>query len=126
MLCGMSFSGNARGEWVAYLRRVEARNAAKREGGSNYDDGMSHGIIPFGAVHHWKQEADRRLSAALAHPLPARVVGWDTTAVGLAVVCPWCGVEHLHLVTEDWDPETPPGGWLRQRVLPAGGGDAPW
>ena len=47
------FLGRRRGEWVAYLRAVHQRNVSRRYGGSAYDDGMCHGIIPFGAVHQW-------------------------------------------------------------------------
>ncbi len=98
--------GKKRGEWVAYLRAVEKQKKARRYGGSDYDDGMCHGIIPFGAVHQWKSEANRRLTDALSRPQAARVVGWDETGVGLALVCPWCGKEHRHIVTEEWNPET--------------------
>ena len=101
------FLGRRRGEWAAYLRAVHQRDVSRRYGGSNYDDGMCHGIIPFGAVHHMIRENKQRLAEILAHPLPGRIVGWDTTAVGLAVACPWCGTEHRHLVTEEWNPEMP-------------------
>jgi hypothetical protein len=62
------FLGKRRGEWLTYLRACHARDKAKRYGGSNYDDGMCHGIIPFGAVHQWGHEEGRRLSEALASP----------------------------------------------------------
>ena len=97
------FLGRRRGEWVAYLRAVHQRDVSRRQGGSSYDDGMCHGIIPFGAVKQWKSEADRRLSETLARPLVGRVMGWDASGLGLAVVCPWCGAEHRYIVTEDWE-----------------------
>ena len=44
------FLGKRRGEWVAYLKAVGQGKKACRYSGSHYDDGMCHGIIPFGAV----------------------------------------------------------------------------
>ena len=98
--------GHRRKDWVAYLRAVHRRDVSRRYGGSDYDDGMCHGIIPFGATRHLLGEANRRLTDALSRPQAARVVGWDASGIALALVCPWCGVEHRHIVTEAWDPAT--------------------
>ena len=61
--------GSKRGEWVAYLKAVDREKKAHRYSGSHYDDGMCHGIIPFGAVHHWRNEAERRQVGMLSQPL---------------------------------------------------------
>ena len=69
---------------------------------------MSHGIIPFGAIHHWQDIERERLAQALSAPLPARIIGWDESGVGLAVTCPYCRQEHRHIVVpEDWTPNEP-------------------
>ena len=97
-----------RPDWIRHLRAVyRAREAARRD-----DDGMSHGMIPFGAVREWQAAEARRLAEALAYPLPARRVASDEMGVVLAVLCPYCQREHRHvLVTQDaggaWEPDGP-------------------
>ena len=94
--------GCRRWEWVAYLRAVSVQSARKRR-----DDGMAleSGIIPFGAVNHWQSvKADKQAAALQAVPL-ARLVQVDAAGLALVVPCPYCGAEHWHWVTEDWDPE---------------------
>ena len=71
-------------------------------------DGMSHGIIPFGAVHQWAFVEQERLAQALSAPVPARITGWDASGVGLSVTCPYCRREHRHIVLEEgWDQNEP-------------------
>ena len=67
---------------------------------------MCHGIIPFGAVHHWRHEAERRQAGVLSRPLLGRVLSADEMGAALAVTCPYCGCEHRHWVIADtWDPD---------------------
>ncbi len=88
--------GSKRGEWVAYLKAVDREKKAHRYSGSHYDDGMCHGIIPFGAVHHWRNEAERRQVGMLSQPLSGRVLGMDEMGAALAVTCPYGGTEQWY------------------------------
>ncbi len=98
-----------RGEWVAYLRACHRRDMERRQqNGRHCDDGMCHGIIPFGAVAMWQSHETQRLAHATAQPLPARCLGHDATGLILAVLCSFCRAEHQHrLLPEEWDPAQP-------------------
>jgi hypothetical protein len=88
-----------RAEWVRQ-RRAQYEAELKR----GYDDGMSHGIIPFGAARMWEFDSALDLKRALSAPLQPRLIQTDETGVLLAVTCPYCRHEHQHLLDADgWD-----------------------
>ena len=101
--------GPRRPEWVAYLRTRYQRDQGRADPHSlSYDDGICHGIIPFGAVAVWQSHETQRLAHATAQPLPARCLDHDETGLILAVLCPFCRAEHQHrLIPEEWDPALP-------------------
>ena len=103
------FLGPRRPEWVAYLRARHRRDQGRANPHSPaYDDGICHGIIPFGAVSVWQSQKAQRLAAALARPLPARCLSCDDVGLLLSVLCPYCHAEHQHLlIPEEWDPAQP-------------------
>ncbi len=101
--------GPRRGEWVAYLRARYQRSQGRSDPHSPHDDdGICHGIIPFGAVTVWQSQEAGRLARATARPLPARRLETDDTGLLLAVRRPFCRAEHQPLlVPEEWDPRKP-------------------
>ncbi len=101
--------GPRRGDWVAYLRARYQRSQGPSDPYSpHYDDGICHGIIPFGAVAVWQSQKAQRLADTLARPLPARRLEADDTGLLLSVLCPFCRTEHQHLlIPDEWDPHQP-------------------
>lgn len=95
---------HSRVAWIAHCRAVYAAQEAVRRD----NDGMSHGIIPSGAVHYWADVERDRLAQALSAPVPARIMGWDESGVGLVLTCPYCRKRHAYIVaSKDWTPEEP-------------------
>lgn len=93
-----------RAAWVDHCRAAHAAQEARRKD----NDGMSHGIIPFGAVHHWADIERKRLALALTAPVPTQIIGSDVSGIGLRVLCPYCQQQHRHIVVpEEWTPLQP-------------------
>ena len=90
--------------WVAHCRATQAAQEAVRKD----NDGVSHSIIPFGAVDRWADIELDRLAQALSAPILTWITDWDESGVGLAIICPYCQREHRHIVLEEgWDQNSP-------------------
>ena len=87
-----------RATWVEHCR---ARQLVKAEF-NRTDDGMSHGIIPFGAVRHSLEMAANQRARILSQPLLARVAQdrYGSGLLALEVTCPYCNHLHFHLLDE--------------------------
>ena len=87
-----------RAAWVEHCR---ARQLVKAEF-NRTDDGMSHGIIPFGAVRHSLEMAAAQRARILSQPLLARVAQdrYGSGLLALEVTCPYCYHLHFHLLDE--------------------------
>gem|GEM_PF-6017940 len=87
-----------RAAWVEHCR---ARQLVTDEF-NRTDDGMSHGIIPFGAVRHSLEMAAAQRARILSQPLLARVAQdrYGSGLLALEVTCPYCNHLHFHLLDE--------------------------
>ena len=87
-----------RADWIEHCR---AKQLVKAEF-NRTDDGMSHGIIPFGAVRHSLEMAANQRARILSRPLLARVAQdrYGSGLLALEVTCPYCNHLHFHLLDE--------------------------
>ena len=106
--------------WIAQCR---AQQLAKTEF-NRTDDGMSHGIIPFGAVRHSLEMAAAERVRILSRPLQARIASdcFATGMVAIAVTCPYCHAQHSYVFDGEAlesrleEPLEAPCGWGTFRV----------
>jgi len=84
--------------WVEYCR---VQQFVKAEF-NRTDDGMSHGIIPFGAVRHSLEMAASQRARIPPQPLLACVAQarYGSGLLALEVTCPYCNHLHFHLFDE--------------------------
>lgn len=85
--------------WIEHCRARHQANAEFRR----TDDGMSSGIIPFGAPNFWAYCAAHTLQQALSKPLVARVASdtFGSGLIALVVNCPYCHQAHPYYIDEE-------------------------
>ena len=93
--------GKLRHNRAAWVEHCRAKQLVKAEF-NRTDDGMSHGIIPFGAVRHSLEMAASQRARILSQPLLARVAQdrYGSGLLALEITCPYCSHLHFHLLDE--------------------------